>query len=256
MSHIPPLDPMVAARKGFRETQETVRRFWTAVSVGPHNDGGWAVLLDGRTPKTPAKASLVLPTEAAAHLVAEEWAAQGELVEPSIMPATRLASTAIDRIGHAREPVADEIAAYAGSDVVCYLAEHPTPLVERQQREWGPWRDWAAREMGVTLQPATGIVHRPQSPDAIARVKAHALSMDDFRLTGLATAVPLLGSAVLALAVEQGALAGGVAFDLSRIDELFQEEQWGVDAEAAERTEARRAEAELLDRWFRALSSQ
>jgi chaperone required for assembly of F1-ATPase len=232
---------------------DRVSRFWTAVSVGPHADGGWAVMLDGRTPKTPAKALLLLPTEAAARLVADEWAAQGQFLDPSTMPATRLASTAIDRIGQAREPVADEIAAYAGSDVVCYLAEHPTPLVERQQREWGPWRDWAAREVGVALEAATGIVHRPQSPDAIARVKAHALSMDDFRLTGLATAVPLLGSAVLALAVEQGALEGGAAFDLSRIDELFQEEQWGVDVEAAERTEARRAEAELLDRWFRAL---
>jgi chaperone required for assembly of F1-ATPase len=239
MSHIPPLDPIVAARKGFREVQETVRRFWSDVTVGRHSDGGWAVLLDGRTPKTPAKAPLVLPTEAAARLVADEWAAQGEIVEPSTMPATRLASTAIDRIGQAREAVADEIAAYAGSDVVCYLAEHPTPLVERQQHAWGPWRDWAAREMGVVLAPVSGVIH--------------ALSLDDFRLTGLATAVPLFGSAVLALALEQGALEGGAAFDLSRIDERFQEEQWGVDAEAAERTEARRAEAELLQRWFEAL---
>ena len=105
----------------------------------------------------------------------------------------------------------------------------------------------------MALEPVAGIVHRPQSPDAIARVKAHALSLDDFRRTGLATGVPLLGWAVLALAVELGALDGGAAFDLSRIDELFQEEQWGVDAEAAERTESRRAEAQLLDRWFRAL---
>jgi len=254
MSHIPPLDPMVAARKGFRETEETVRRFWKDVSVGSHADGGWAVLLDGRTPKTPAKAPLVLPTEAAAQLVADEWAAQGEVVEPATMPATRLASTAIDRIGQAREPVADEIAAYAGSDVVCYLAEHPTPLVERQHAEWGAWRDWAAREMGVALEVVAGIVHRPQSAEAIARVRAHALSLDDFRLTGLATAVPLLGSAVLALAVEQGALSGEAAFDLSRIDEAFQEDQWGVDAEAAERTAARRAEAVLLDQWFRTLT--
>ncbi|WP_395945864.1 ATP12 family chaperone protein [Brevundimonas sp.] len=233
---------------------DRVSRFWKEASIGPHPEGGWAVLLDGRTPKTPAKAPLILPTEAAARLVADEWAAQGQFLDPSTMPATRLASTAIDRIGQAREPVADEIAAYAGSDGVCYLAEHPTPLVERQRREWGPWRDWAAREMGVSLQPVAGIVHQPQSPEAIARVKAHALSLDDFRLTGLATAVPLLGSAVLALAVEQGALGGVAAFDLSRIDELFQEEQWGVDAEAAERTEARRAEADLLERWFSALS--
>ena len=232
---------------------DRISRFWKEAEVGPHAEGGWAVLLDGRTPKTPDKASLVLPTEAAARLVADEWAAQGQFLDPATMPATRLASTAIDRIGQAREAVADEIAAYAGSDVVCYLAEHPTPLVERQTREWGDWRDWAAREMGVMLETTSGVVHRPQSPDAIGRVKAHAVSLDDFRLTGLATAVPLLGSAVLALALERGALAGGAAFDLSRIDEAFQEEQWGVDAEAAERTQARRDEAELLDRWFRAL---
>ena len=107
--------------------------------------------------------------------------------------------------------------------------------------------------MGVALEPATGVVHRPQSPEAVARVKAHALSLDDFRLTGLATAVPLLGSAVLALALERGALSGVEAFETSRVDEIFQEDQWGVDAEAAERTEARRAEAALLERWFVAL---
>lgn len=250
-------DPNTPQRPRFVElSPDRVSRFWKEVTVGPHSDGVWAVLLDGRTPKTPAKAPLALPTQAAAQLVADEWAAQGQFLDPSTMPATRLASTAIDRIGQAREPVADEIAAYAGSDVVCYLAEHPTSLVERQQREWGPWRDWAVREMGVALEAATGIVHQAQSPEAMARVKAHALSLDDFRLTGLATAVPLLGSAVLGLALERGVLAGGTAFDLSRIDEMFQEDQWGVDAEAAERTAARRAEAELLEQWFRALTPQ
>lgn len=248
-------EPNTPHRPRFVElSPDRVSRFWKEVTVAPHTDGGWAVLLDGRTPKTPAKAQLVLPTEAAARLVADEWAAQGEFLDPNTMPATRLASTAIDRIGQAREPVADEIAAYAGTDVVCYLAEHPTPLVKRQEAAWTPWREWAASEMGVALEPAVGIIHQPQSEASIARVKAHALTLDDMRLTGLATAVPLLGSAVLALALEQGVLPGEEAFDLSRIDELFQEEQWGVDAEAAERTEARRAEAVLLERWFAALA--
>nr|WP_314438596.1 ATP12 family protein [uncultured Brevundimonas sp.] len=248
-------EPAASHRPRFVElSPDRVSRFWKEVTVAPHADGGWAVLLDGRTLKTPAKAQLVLPTEAAARLVANEWAAQGEFMDPHTMPATRLASTAIDRIGQAREPVADEIAAYAGTDVVCYLAEHPTPLVKRQEAAWTPWRDWAERELGVALAPASGVIHQPQSPDAIARVKAHALTLNDFRLTGLATAVPLLGSAVLAMAMEQGAVSGQEAFDLSRIDELFQEEQWGEDAEAAERTEARRAEAVLLERWFAALA--
>lgn len=252
MSHIPPLDPMVAARKGFRESEERLKRFWKVVDVA-EGPGGWAVLLDGRTPKTPAHAKLILPTEAAARMVAEEWAAQGEFIEPGTMATTRLASTAIDRVSQVREAVADEIAAYAGSDALCYLADHPTPLVERQAREWTPWRDWAAG-LGVRLEPAEGIVHRAQDPAAIARVKALALELDDFALTGLGMAVPLLGSAVLGLAVQRGALSGEAAFELSRIDEAFQESQWGVDAEAEARTADRRAEAGLIDRWFRALA--
>jgi chaperone required for assembly of F1-ATPase len=170
------------------------------------------------------------------------------------MPATRLASTAIDRVSQVREAVAEEIAAFAGSDLLCYLAEHPTSLAVEQAREWTPWRDWAALELGVVLEPAEGIVHRPQDPAAIARVAELALRLDDFALTGLAMAVPLLGSAVLAMALQRGVLAGEAAFELSRLDEAFQERQWGVDAEAAERTAARRAEAALLDRWFRALA--
>jgi chaperone required for assembly of F1-ATPase len=252
MSHIPPLDPNVAARKGFRESEERLKRFWTTADVA-ERDGGWAVTLDGRTPKTLAHAPLVLPTGAAARLVAEEWAAQGEFIDPATMPATRLASTAIDRVSRAREPVAEEIAAFAGSDLLCYLADHPTSLAVEQAREWTPWRDWAALELGVTLEAAEGIIHRPQDPAAMARVRELALRLDDFALTGLATAVPLLGSAVLGLAVQRGVLSGEAAFELSRLDEAFQERQWGVDEEAAERTAGRRAEAVLLDRWFRAL---
>ena len=253
MSHIPPLDPMVAARKGFRESEERLKRFWTVAGVEPV-EGGWRVVLDGRGPKTPAHAQFILPTEASAQLVADEWAAQGEFIEPGTMPATRLAATAIDRVSQTREPVADEIAAYAGSDALCYLAEHPSGLVAEQATAWGPWRDWAASDLGVRLEVAEGIIHKAQDPDAIARVKALALEADDFALTGLATAVPLLGSAVLGLAVMRGALSGAEAFDLSRIDEIYQERHWGVDEEAAERTAGRRAETDLLDRWFKALS--
>ena len=252
--HIPPLDPNVAARKGFRESEERLKRFWTAVEVR-EGEGGWAVLLDGRAPKTPAHAKLILPTEAAARMVADEWAAQGEFLDPGTMPATRLASTAIDRVSQVREAVADEIAAYAGSDCLCYPAEAPGSLVDQQAREWTPWLDWAGRELDVRLACSVGIVHRAQDPAAVARVRALALEGDDFALTGLAALTPLLGSAVLALAVTRGALSGEAAFDLSRLDEAFQESRWGVDAENAARTAARRAEAVLIDRWFRALDA-
>lgn len=250
--HIPPLDPNVAARKGFRESEERLKRFWKAVGVR-EGEGGWAVLLDGRSPKTPGGAPVVLPSQASAQLVADEWAAQGEFLEPAAMPAQRLAATAIDRVSQAREAVADEIAAFAGSDALCYFAEHPTALVTQQTAQWSPWLDWAAQALGVPLVRAQGIIHQPQDPQAVDRVRSHALALDDFALTGLAMAVPLLGSAVLGLALHRGVLTGDAAFDLSRLDEAFQESQWGVDAENAERTAARRAEAVLLDRWFRAL---
>jgi len=251
--HIPPLDPNVAARKGFRESEERLKRFWANVDVAA-TEGGWAVRLDGRTPKTPAHAPLIVPSVAAARLVADEWATQGEFLEPATMPATRLASTAIDRVSRARDAVADEIAAYAGSDLLCYLAEDPASLVERQAREWAPWRAWAATELGVHLEPAEGIVHRPQDPAAVSRVRELALRLDDFALTGLAMAVPVMGSAVLGFALQRAADRADALFDASRLDEAFQEERWGVDAENAERTSARREEARLLERWFAALS--
>ena len=118
MSHIPPLDPMVAARKGFRESEDRLKRFWKMVDVAAV-DGRWRVLLDGRSPKTPGGVPYDLPTGAAARLVADEWAAQGEFLDPVTMPAQRLAATAIDRVSQVREAVADEIAAYAGSDALC-----------------------------------------------------------------------------------------------------------------------------------------
>ncbi len=251
MTDTPP--PPKPSRPRFVElSPDRVRRFWKEVSVEPDGQG-WAVRLDGRLPKTPSGHSLVLPSLSSAQLVASEWAEQGEFLDPSTMPTTRLAYTAIDRVREAREAVADEIASYAGSDALCYPAEEPRSLVELQTREWAPWLAWAA-DLGVKLEPATGIIHRPQDEASLDRARALALDLDDYALTGLGMATPLLGSAVLALALQRGALSGEAAFDLSRLDESFQESRWGVDEEAAERTAARRAEAVMLERWFKALA--
>ena len=149
--------------------------------------------------------------------------------------------------------MADEIASYAGSDALCYRADEPLSLVERQEQEWSPWLKWAS-EQGVALEPATGIIHRAQPGPSLDRVKTLALDLDDYVLTGLAAATPLFGSAVLALALQRGVLSGETAFDLSRVEEDFQESRWGVDEEAAERTQARRDEAVMLERWFKALA--
>ena len=230
------------------------KRFYKVAAAAPASDGsGFAVQLDGRTPKSPAKKPLVLPTKALGELVAAEWEAQVEFIDNALMPATRLAFTAIDRISETRAEVARELAAYAASDHLCYRAESPRSLVERQEREWGAMLGWAKAEHGLALTPVAGIIHQPQPPATLAAVEALALTLDDFTLAGVAFAAGLFGSTVLALAVRAGRLTGQRALDLSRLDEIFQAEQWGQDAEATSRANALAVEATMIDRWFATL---
>jgi chaperone required for assembly of F1-ATPase len=235
------------------------KRFYKAAAAAPflgeNGEGGFAVQLDGRTPKSPARKPLIAPTRLLADMIAAEWDAQVEYIDNSLMPATRLAFTAIDRIAETRAEVAGEVTAYAASDHLCYRAEHPTPLVERQDREWGAILDWARAEFGLVFTPVAGIIHQPQPSATLAAVEALALTMDDFTLAGVAFAAGLYGSTVLALAVRAGRLTGRRALDLSRLEEVFQAEQWGQDAEAKARAEALAIEAEMIDRWFAALRS-
>lgn len=238
--------------RGYKEAHDLPRRFYKAVDVAPAGEG-FAVLLDGRAPKSPDGAPLVLPTQALAELVAEEWAGQGEHILLAAMAATRLANTAIDRIRPSRTEVAAEVARYAGSDLVCYFAESPESLVALQAARWGPVLDWAGAELGLTLERIAGLIHCEQPAQALARARELAEAVDDFQLAALAHATALFGSAVLAFAVQRGRLSGAEAFALSRLDEAFQESQWGVDAEAAERTARLAEEAQMLERWFAAL---
>jgi chaperone required for assembly of F1-ATPase len=234
------------------DTTQPPKRFYK-IAQAALQDGGFAVLLDGRAVRTPGKGRLLLPTEALADLIAAEWSAQGETIELAGMHATRLAFTAADRIAAARDQTVAEIVQFAGSDLLCYFATAPQALVQRQTAQWGPVLDWADRTLGVRLEPVAGIIHRPQPAESLARIQSICAEVDDFTLAGLAYATGLYGSAVLALAVFKGELSGEAAFEVSRLDEAFQEEQWGVDDDAAVRTARRRREAVMLDHWFSTL---
>jgi chaperone required for assembly of F1-ATPase len=218
-------------------------------------EGGWTVLLDARRLRTPRAEAFVTPTRALAELCAAEWAAQTDVIEMATMHATRLANTALDAIPKAREDTADQIARYAASDLVCYFAEGPEGLVARQEAGWLHLLERAEAELALKFERCRGIVFREQPAATLAGVRALALSEDDFGLAALAFGSALYGSAVLALAARQGWVDATGAFDLSRIDEAFQEEAWGVDAEAAERTHRLRSEAAVLDAWFRSLAT-
>jgi chaperone required for assembly of F1-ATPase len=184
-----------------------------------------------------------------------EWDAQDSAIEHASMPATRLAFTAADRIGAARTATAAEVARHAGADLLCYFAEAPEALTRRQEVRWTPLLDWANADLGLRFERAAGIVHRSQPRETLERAEALALALDDYALAGLALAAGTLGSVILALALQRGRLSGDEAFALSRLDEAFQEEQWGIDAEAAERTAVLRRDMAMLERWFRALEA-
>jgi chaperone required for assembly of F1-ATPase len=231
---------------------ERPRRFYKVVDTGPQGDG-FAVRLDGRVPKSPGGHPLVLPTAALAELIAAEWAGQGEIIDIPAMAATRLAYTALDAVSAHRAETAAQVAAYAGSDLLCYFAETPRALVQRQERLWAPLLRWAEDDLGLAFVRTAGVIHQPQPPATIAGVQALAEAEDDFALVGLAFGAAHFGSAILALALRRGRINGDEAFQLSRLDETFQEEQWGVDAEAAARADAMAADAVMLERWFQAL---
>jgi chaperone required for assembly of F1-ATPase len=231
-----------------------MKRFYAAVDWAAAPEGGFAVRLDGRTPRSPAGHALVLPTAPLAATVAAEWAAQGENINPDSMLATRLAWSALALGPERRAAAIDAVVAFAAADAVCYFAERPASLVARQERAWVPWIDWAAGALGATFHRARGVVHRPQPAATLARIRDLAAAEDDFALAGLAAAAALFGSAILALAMRRGALTGEAAADLARLEAAFQEAAWGVDSEAAIRTAAMAAEAALLQRWFEALA--
>ena len=231
------------------------RRFYKVVSVGAA-ESGYGICLDARPLRTPAGAELSMPTRASAEAIAAEWQRQGARLDIAGMSLTRLANVAIDRAPGTRSALAEEVARYCGTDLVCHLAEHPADLVAQQEAGWAPVRRWAGETLGIRLVPATGIQAAAQPEASLEAARRHALGLDDFRLTGLARALGLYGSALLALAVEQTYLSAMAAFDLSRIDEDYQAGRWGVDEEALAVIEAERQEVAALEVWFETLADR
>lgn len=211
------------------------RRFWKEASAAAtDDDAGWTVLLDGRPVRTPAKARLLLPTEALAQELATEWAAQGETVDPGAMPFTRMANSAIDKVTVQYDAVTEMIAEYGGSDMLCYRADGPETLVQRQAEGWDPLLDWAASGLGAPLVMTSGIMHVTQPAKSQARLLAHVRALTPFQVAAVHDLVALSGSLVIGLAVLHDVLDTEELWSRSRIDETFQQEQWGVDEEAAE----------------------
>lgn len=214
-----------------------VKRFYTTATAS--SDAPFQVLLDGRAVKTPAKRPLVLPTEAAARAVADEWNAQVATINPATMPLTRFANTAIDAVTDTADAVAADIVSYAGRDLLCYRAGAPSELREAQAEKWDPLLDWIVKSCDARFTVVTGIMPVDQSEVALAAIASALKPHDAFRLTGLHVMTTLTGSALTALACANGAITADDAWAAAHVDEDYQIALWGADEEAAQRRLAR-----------------
>lgn len=230
-----------------------MKRFWTDATAA-REAGGWAIHLDGRAVRTPARAPLLLPSESLAGAIAAEWQAQGETVDPASMGLTGIANAAIDLASTDPAGFAAPLAAYAASDLFCYRDDRDADLQARQARLWNPVLAWAEARYGVEFVLTRGVLPVDQPPATCAALGDAVRALDAFRLAPLAPLVTIGGSLVAALALEQCAFAADQLWDAVTLDENFQEERWGCDDQATATRAARRAEWDRAARFLSLVS--
>jgi chaperone required for assembly of F1-ATPase len=212
-----------------------VKRFYTEAGV-IEEGSAFIATLDGKPILTPGRARLELPTQALAEAIAAEWAAQDQEIAPATMPLLRLAATAIDRVKSKGEHVIEP------SDLLCYRAERPPELVERQRAAWHPLLDEAAERFGARLIVTEGVRPVEQEPEALAALRSAVAAHDAMALAALHGATTVTGSLVIGLLLAAGALDAEAAWRAARVDEDFQIEKWGEDDEARTAAEAQKVE--------------
>lgn len=231
-------------------TDWAAKRFWTKTQVIAV-EGGYSVTLDGRAVRTPAKSAVTLPTQAMADAVAREWDAQEGKINPLSMPFTRAANAATDKVTPQHGEVADMLAAYGDSDLICYRASDPRGLVERQNKGWDPLVDWSATALKAPLQVYVGVMHAEQPANSIAALTSRVHAFDAYRLTAFHDLVSLSGSLIIGFAVTENYASAEALWEISRIDETWQSEQWGHDEEAEQMAATKREAFLHADSFFR-----
>lgn len=230
-----------------------MKRFYKSAGVTETPDG-FGIALDGKPVRTPAKLPLTIPTRALAEAIAEEWLAQGETVDPKRLPLTRLASIALDLVAPRRADVIAEVTKYAGTDLVCYRAEQPAELAARQHTAWQPLIDWATLRFDAPLTVTASILPVAQSPASLKALEAAVAAYDSHRLAALHLATAACGSLVVALALIEGRIDAEAAFASAELDESYEIERWGEDAEQAKRRAGLKEDIALVARFVSLLA--
>lgn len=233
-----------------------MKRFYKTAEVVPVEGDRHAVRLDGRPMRTPSKQELAVPSERLAAAIADEWNAQGETLRLADMSLTQLANTAIDRVGGMRAQMIDELLRFAETELLCYRAdESQRELQARQEAAWQPLLDWARTRFDAEFTVTCGLMPVTQSAQSLKALRLAVDQLDDWRLTALQAAAAPLGSLVLALAMVEGRIKAEDAFTAAFLDEAYQIEQWGEDAEAAVRLERLRKDIADAEQFLTLLGS-
>lgn len=218
-----------------------MKRFWKDAAAIPVA-GGNDIHLDGKPVRTPGRVPLTLPSPALAEAVADEWRQVGETIDPRAMPLTGLSNAAIDRIAPDPATFAAGLAKYGESDLLCYRADHPLELQLRQQAAWDPLLDWARTRYGIDPVTTTGVMHRAQSPETVAKLADAVAALSPFQLAALSPLVTVTGSLIAALALVEGAATPEDIWSAANLDEDWQAEHWGEDELARKARDTRRAD--------------
>ncbi|MDG1708104.1 MAG: ATP12 family protein [Emcibacteraceae bacterium] len=218
-----------------------MKRFYKKVSVA-EQDGMYTVHLDGKPIKTPIKSPCLMPNKNMAEAVAKEWDEQEEDVDPHSMPITKLVNTAIDRVGKRRDDLIDELVEFAGSDQICYRAEHPTELVDLQDENWNPLLDYINENHDISFEITSGILFVEQSASILSKYRKIVENIESFELTAYYGMTTVAGSVTIGLALFEGKISIDDAWNAGLLDENFQISKWGSDEEAEKRREGLRAE--------------
>lgn len=231
-----------------------MKRFWKHVAVEPF-EGFYRVTLDGRPIRTQGGSPQVVPTPAVAEALAGEWRSQGERVDPTAFVLRDLADFAIDHVRGEREATLAKLLEYAETDTLCYRADPDEPLYRRQVQLWEPLLAAGEARHGVNLSRVSGIVHRPQPAESMARLHQVLCAENDFTLAALYTLAPLAASLTVALAALEDNADLPALFAAANCEQDWQAEQWGWDPEAEELRAARLATFEMAAKFARLAQS-
>jgi chaperone required for assembly of F1-ATPase len=201
-------------------------------ALAEETDNGFAVLLDGRPLKSPAGSPLCVSSAGLAQQIAEEWSAQEDTINPSIMPMTSMCCTMLDRIVPRKLEITKQLLRYVETDLLCYRAQEPADLTRRQHEEWQPLIDWVAESYGARLVVTEGILPVRQPQAALESLSTVIDELNDSELTALSCVAPIAGSIVVGLALVSGRIKATEAISIVQLDEEYQNEMWGTVEEA------------------------